>query len=118
MESDLFKLEGGKPTLLGTACAVCSHQWFPAINFGCERCGAHGADLVPCEFEGIGKIHSWVEVPEGESRFVLATVQLQEGPVVGGIIEDQGQLAIGNRVEAFGIKIDGKDVIRFRRHDG
>jgi len=117
VNTPLFKLEGDIPKLLGTECTACHYRWFPAITFGCERCGAHGNDLVPREYDGIGRILSCVEVAEGEGSFVLAMIELEDGPVLGGIIDETEAPSIGDRIEAYGSKVDGKEVIRFRRSD-
>ncbi|MBT4088183.1 MAG: hypothetical protein HN580_18935 [Deltaproteobacteria bacterium] len=117
MKTSLFKLEGDIPKLLGTECTSCHYRWFPAITFGCERCGAHGHDLASREFDGIGRILSCVEVAEGEGSFTLALIELKDGPVLGGIIDGSEALSIGDRIEAYGSEVDGKEVIRFRRSD-
>ncbi len=117
MKTTLFKLEGDVPKLLGTECTACQYRWFPEITFGCERCGAHGPDLAAREFDGKGRILSCVEVAEGVGSFILALIELQDGPVLGGIIDGILSPAIGDRVEAYGLNSDGREVIRFRRCD-
>jgi uncharacterized OB-fold protein len=115
MKTPLFKLEGGILKLLGTECSACHYRWFPAIYYGCESCGAHGDDLTAREFDGIGRLLSRVEVAEGDGSFILAMIELQDGPVLGGIIDNVETTAIGDRLEAYGSKIDDQTVIRFRK---
>ena len=104
--------------MLGVECSVCHNRWFPNIKFGCERCGAYGDDLADREFDGIGRILSCVNVTEGESSFILAMIELEEGPVLGGIIDGTDLPSIGDRITAFGTQVDGEELIRFRRSDG
>ena len=118
MKTSLFKLERGVFQLLGAACNSCGYNWFPAIFYGCEKCGAHGQDLAPREFDGVGRLLSWVEVREGEGSFILAMIKLDAGPVVGGIVDDDATPSIGDKVEAYDLEIDAETVIRFRkRHE-
>jgi uncharacterized OB-fold protein len=117
MKAPIFKLEGDIPKLLGTVCTACHYRWFPNIKFGCERCGAHGDDLADREFDGEGQILSCVNVAEGEGSFILAMIELEDGPVLGGIIDETDLPSIGDRITAFGSQVDGKEVIRFRRSD-
>ena len=115
MKTPLFKLEGSIPKLLGTECSVCHYRWFPAVYHGCERCGAHGDDLTAREFDGIGRLLSRVEVREGGGSFTLAVIELQDGPVLGGIINELETPAIGDKVEAYGSADNGKEIVRFRK---
>jgi uncharacterized OB-fold protein len=115
MKSSLFRLAGDTPTLFGVECTACNYRWFPAVYYGCERCGAHGDELTAREFDGIGRLLSWVEVPEGDGSFILARIELQDGPVLGGIVDQTITPAIGDRVCAYASNVDGKAVIRFRK---
>jgi uncharacterized OB-fold protein len=118
MKKPLFRLDNGSPRLLGTECKSCRHRWFPALSFGCERCGAHGEELIDREFNGTGRLLSRVEVAEETGSYTLAMIQLDDGPVLGGIIEDPDTPSAGDRLEAFGTTIDDKPGIRFRRCSG
>jgi len=118
MKKPLFKTDNGTLLLLGTECKSCRHRWFPALSFGCERCGAYGEELIDKEFRGTGRLLSRVEVAEGTSNFTLAMIRLDDGPVLGCIIEDPDTPSAGDLLEAFGTTIDGKPGIRFRRVDG
>jgi uncharacterized OB-fold protein len=115
MKKPLFKLEGGIPRLLGAECTACHYRWFPAIYHGCERCGAHGDDLAAREFDGTGRLLSRVDVAEGDGSFTLAVIELQDGPVLGGIVEGAETPGIGDKVVAYGSIADGKEIIRFRK---
>lgn len=118
MKNPLFRLDGNTPLLAGTECKSCRHRWFPAVSFGCERCGAFGTDLISREFSGEGRLLSQVTVNEGDNSFILAMIELTDGPVLGGIIEGQDSPAIGDPLEAFGTEINGTIEIRFRRRNG
>src|SRR5210317_1027787 len=115
MKSPLFKLEEGIPKLKGATCKYCGFKWFPAVFYGCERCGAYGKDLAPTAFEGVGRVLSQADVKEGEGRFNLALIELDAGPVLGGIVDAAAVLSIGEKVEAYDLKIDAETVIRFRK---
>ncbi len=114
---DIFKIVNGVPELLGSECTLCDYRWFPAAEFGCERCGAHGDNLVERLLSANGILLSCVKVPEGEIGFILASIKLDEGPVLRGIIESDETVAIGDKVEAFETEADGEKVIRFRKRN-
>ena len=115
MKAPLFKLEGSMPKLLGATCKSCGYNWFPAIFYGCEKCGAHGKDLAPREFDGLGRLLSRVEVREGEGSFILAMIELDAGPVLGGIVDDHAIPSIGDKVEAYDLEENAETVLRFRK---
>jgi uncharacterized OB-fold protein len=115
MKQEIYRLEKDIPKLLGTECTACQFRWFPAVHFGCEQCGAYGEDLKSKVFSGIGSVLSCVDVADGEGSFVLASIELDVGPVLRGIIEATGSTVIGEKVEAFVANINGEDAIRFRK---
>ena len=73
--------------LRGVRCRLCGRTAFPAQDFGCERCGAHGRDLEPAELSGRGTVLALVTVHEHPDPAVptpatIAGIQLAEGPVL------------------------------------
>lgn len=91
--------------LAGSACENCQTSYFPTRKF-CPKCRRKGK-IVQKQFCGRGKIYSFTEVADGpagfelESPYVLAIVELDEGPKltaqVVGISEKD--VKIGDRVE-------------------
>lgn len=108
-----FDARSNGPVVRGTHCLNCDYRWFPPNAFGCERCGAFGERLEVVEFRGRGRLVSFAFVPDGEAGFVLASIALDDGPVVRGILvpSDDGEPRIGDRVEAY---LDEAEAIRFR----
>lgn len=75
-----------RPALLGGKCR-CGYIFFPWQAYGCERCGRAGDALTPVALTGRGVVESSALVrlhasPDREAPFVVATVRLEEGPVV------------------------------------
>ena len=70
-----------------------------------------GAHTV-VHFQGVGRLLSQVEVREGEGSFNLALIELEAGPVLGGIIDDAATPSIGDKVEAYDLKIDAETALR------
>lgn len=70
--------------LVGTKCLTCGTHFFPPRDF-CPKCRRKG-EIVEHKMKGIGKIHSYtiVRVPqegfELETPYILAIVELEEGP--------------------------------------
>jgi len=103
--------------LAGSRCENCKTNYFPTRKL-CPKCRRRGK-IVPKQFLGKGKIYSFTEVSDGpagfelESPYVLAIIELAEGPrltaqVVGVCEKD---VKIGDEVEMVFRKIfeDGKD---------
>lgn len=78
-------------------------------HYGCEQCGADKEWLKGYELRGTGTLlaAAMVHMHKGENRrapFVVASVRLDEGPVVRTLLEhspEQPTPAPGARVEAF-----------------
>jgi uncharacterized OB-fold protein len=114
----LFSIEGESVTLFGTECARCHHRWFPPLLFGCEKCGAYGEDLLPCDLSGNGQILSFTTVPDADGgTYTLAQLALDDGPAIRAIIDEPGpeELSIGDSVEAVGVKEGDELNISFRK---
>jgi len=115
---ELFRVEQGEIVLLGTECTKCKHRWFPALYFGCEQCGAYGADLVPLDLSCDGRILSFTTVPEsGGGTFTLAQVELGDGPAIRAVIDEPGteDLHIGDLVTAVAQGEGEEWTVRFRK---
>lgn len=91
--------------LIGTKCGNCETVFFPP-RYVCPKCRRIGK-LEPYQLKGKGKIvsHTVVHVPpngfEIQTPYVLAIVELKEGPRVTGQITDcnPGDVKIGDEVE-------------------
>jgi len=91
--------------LLGSFCENCQTAFFPNRKF-CPKCRRKGK-ISPKQFSGRGKIYSFTSVSSGpagfelEAPYVLAIVELEEGPkitaqIVGAREQD---VKIGDCVE-------------------
>jgi uncharacterized OB-fold protein len=52
----LLRLDGQRPTLMGSRCTQCGEQYFPAAR-GCTRCSA--TELEACDLGREGRLWSW-----------------------------------------------------------
>lgn len=92
--------------LLGTRCEVCGKTYFPLRKI-CPNCRRHGKP-VTVKFSGKGKIFTYtvIRAPSEEfkaySPYVVAIIQLKEGPKVTSQITDcrLEEVYIGMPVEA------------------
>ncbi len=92
--------------LMGSKCETCGSTFFPTTNV-CPNCRRKGK-LVPIEFSGRGTVFSYTVIHaapkmlEEFTPYVLALVQLQEGPKVLSQVVDcnMEQLKVGMEVEA------------------
>ena len=91
--------------LEGTKCNTCNTPFFPPRKV-CPKC-RRKSKIVPFVFSGKGKVYSFTEIsvpPKGLERqipYVLAIIELDEGPRVTGQIVDARyeDIKIGDRVE-------------------
>ena len=91
--------------LLGSNCENCGSSYFPQTEV-CPKCRRKGR-LTPIEFSGKGTIYSYSILHSGSPFFenstpyVLALVQLEEGPkVMSHIVDcDHDKVRIGMEVE-------------------
>jgi hypothetical protein len=78
--------------LIGSKCEVCNTHYFPMRNI-CVKCRRKGK-IVEHKFSGKGQVYSYtlVNVPpsgfEIEAPYVLAIVQLDEGPKLTAQVVD------------------------------
>lgn len=111
----LFSIKDRTPFILGTECTKCHYSWFPPLFHGCERCGAYGTDLVSREFSAKGRLVSFASIYEAKDQsFILATIELNDGPVLQGILKHAETLVVGDSVEAYAVNQNEEAVLRFR----
>jgi len=113
--SQLFALEDDIPMLLGVECSRCHLTWFPRVLLGCERCGSYGDDLTPRTFSSAGRLISSAEIKQVDGQyFTLASIALEDGPVIRAILDDEVPVSINDTVRASVIE-DG-DELAIRLH--
>jgi len=86
----------GQVVLLGGRC-TCGYVFFPLQQFGCERCGRHGAALTPVALRGVGTLlaTAMVHMHADKRRtapFVIGTVALDDGPIVRTLLTESPPL--------------------------
>ncbi|MCX8195404.1 MAG: Zn-ribbon domain-containing OB-fold protein [Candidatus Micrarchaeota archaeon] len=97
--------------LLGSRCENCKSNYFPARKF-CPKCRRKGK-ISQRQFSGKGRIYSFTEVSAGpagfelETPYILAIVELEEGPRLTAQIVGArpSEISIGEEVEAVFRKI-------------
>lgn len=97
--------------LSGSACENCKTNYFPTRKI-CPKCRRKGK-VVLRQFSGKGKVYSFTEVSSGpagfelESPYVLAIVELAEGPRITAQVVGIGEkdVKIGDSVEMIFRKI-------------
>jgi uncharacterized OB-fold protein len=100
-------------------CTACGRLRFPPMP-GCPYCGARGYERE--DVSGTGGIYSFVRVHraltpsmEGEVPYVVAVVELDEGPRMIGRVDapDVMAVAIGDRVQPRFVDHDAWTELRF-----
>lgn len=92
--------------MLGTKCVACNTCFFPKRNV-CPRCRRKGK-IEEMQYAGRGSIYSFTEIHaapagfEDQVPYVLAIVELEEGPKLTAQIVDAHlrDVKIGDRVES------------------
>lgn len=92
--------------LIGTKCNTCNTSYFPT-RIVCHKCRRKGK-IEKCEFKGKGKIYSFTEISsapagfEEQAPYVLAIIELEEGPrLTAQIVDVKGSdVKIGDTVES------------------
>lgn len=99
--------------LEGTECIVCGEKFFPPRKVcpGCRRRGK----IAPFAFSGKGEVYSYSVVyspPAGfeeQVPYTIVLIKLDEGAMTLGQLVDNGDVRIGDRVEAVFRKIQQDD---------
>lgn len=107
--------------LIGTKCKNCDLLFFPPRSI-CPKCRRIG-EMENFQFSGKGKIVTYTKIREplegfeDQSPYVVAIVELEEGPRISGQITDANfeDIEIGKKVEAIFRRVneDGKEGIIF-----
>ena len=77
----------GGVRIFGQRCRQCGRVAFPRQAYGCETCGAFGADLVDEDLEATGALASFAQVhrhpgKDIDAPFVMAEIRLTSGPLL------------------------------------
>ncbi len=92
------------PSIVGHRCLRCRRTAFPPDPYGCEQCGADAEQLEPIPLSASGTIGAVVTVhrhhnPRPETPFTVATIVLDDGPVLKGRLDgDISEARVGARV--------------------
>lgn len=104
-EPQLYSVdEAGVPALYGVRDST-GHVSFPVQSFGSERTGEHGADLQTVALSGLGTVQAMATVHLHHGRdiaapFTVASIALDEGPLIRAVLVDPETIAGGSRVRA------------------
>jgi uncharacterized protein len=99
-QPDLYASRSGDTVhLLGMACRRCGHVAFPRQRYGCEKCGASGADLTDVELDAAGTLASYATVHMHQAKsiaapFVIGEIKLHSGPTVRATMVEASDLAM------------------------
>ncbi|MBY8863398.1 hypothetical protein K7711_43505 [Nocardia sp. CA2R105] len=112
--------DAGKPTLLG-ARDTAGNVTFPYQTFGSEHTGDHGPDLTQVGFAGTGTVLATTKVfghpaQDRDSAFTVASIVLDEGPMIRGVLSAGTAAHIGDKVRAITCPVtrDGTEVAELR----
>jgi uncharacterized OB-fold protein len=116
LKLDLYAESEGRVTLKGGRCSACGHVFFPMQTRGCEKCGAHGNQLIGADLGGSGVLAAAavVHVHAGKSRtapFVMGTIDLDSGPRIRTLLADapDAESRVGSIVTAVLVDTAGPD---------
>jgi uncharacterized OB-fold protein len=87
--------------LIGWACLQCGQRGLPRQRFGCERCGAPGAEISESGISARGVLRSWASVERHAVwpvPFLLGEVELDDGPIVHSFLSSETAWEPGMRV--------------------
>lgn len=106
----------GRAWLQGVRCDACGLVAFPKQDYGCIRCGAHGAALREEQIAAEGTLTSFAVVRNHQSHavpFTLGEIQLSAGPVVRALLAEAEPHAPGERYVGREIDDGGKPALEF-----
>ncbi len=114
--ASLWRKIGARYNLAGNECKNCGVSYFPP-RIVCRKCGRN-TKMVDKKFRGDGEIISFtkIRVPpdtfKDEAPYIVAVIQLEEGPKVEGhILETGKKVDIGTKVKVVFRKmyVDGEE---------
>jgi uncharacterized protein len=87
----IWRNRNARYALVGSACEACGARWFPPVDV-CRSC--REPRVVPYRFRGRGEVYSHATVRQapngfaGRVPYVVALVQLEEGPLIATQLTD------------------------------
>ncbi|MBD8870779.1 Zn-ribbon domain-containing OB-fold protein [Nocardioides donggukensis] len=114
-QPDLYQVdESGEPTLIGLKDSSGSVS-FPFQIYGSEHNGDVGEKISPVPLAGTGTVSAVVDVhipvdPALGFPYRLASVVLDEGPMIRSVLVDAPDVTIGSRVRAVTVPVTRDDV--------
>ena len=114
-DDSLFSTSDGAVVLHGVHCARCGATLFPPQHYGCERCGAHGDELVDATIAARGSLHSFSTVylhARVPTPFQMAEVLTGPQAIVRARL-DHPAAEIGAAVVAELRSEDGQEILVF-----
>ncbi len=89
--------------IVGHRCRSCGRVAFPPDPYACEQCGADGSELDEVELAASGEIRAVATVhrhhrPEPPTPFTVATIVLDDGVSLKGVLTDGPGAEVGARV--------------------
>ncbi|WP_141014681.1 Zn-ribbon domain-containing OB-fold protein [Nocardioides sambongensis] len=106
--------DSGVPTLTGLRDSA-GNVSFPFQDYGSEANGDHGDAITRVVLAGAGTISAVTDVhvhpdPAVPTPYRLASVVLDEGPVVRAVLVDAAEASIGTRVRAITVPATRDDI--------
>lgn len=104
-EPQLYSVDdSGRPELIAVRDSS-GHVSFPAQTYGSEHSGEHGVDLQRIALSGLGTVQATavVHVHHGAdigAPFTIASIALDEGPLIRGVLTVPATATAGSRVRA------------------
>ncbi|MEM5516453.1 OB-fold domain-containing protein [Henriciella sp. AS95] len=122
----LYDDEEMPPRLKGQRCGSCDRVAFPPNPYGCETCGAFGAQVEEQLLAGKGRLLAFVTTHHANQRdisvpYTIASIALEDGPVVRALMNTptDSALKVNDAVESVLVGRqaptgDAVDELRFR----
>ncbi|MWA01600.1 hypothetical protein F8568_014690 [Actinomadura sp. LD22] len=112
--TSIVDLDAEPPRLRGGTCRVCGLVFFPFQTYGCEQCGAYGDALQPSPLKGHGTVRATTVVhrhadPRRPAPFSVVQVDLDEGPMVRGVVAEGVELEVGASAQLVKVADAGDD---------
>ncbi|MBT0566837.1 OB-fold domain-containing protein [Williamsia sp. CHRR-6] len=114
-QPELYSVDdSGTPVLKGLTDPD-GNVFFPFQQYGSEATGAYGDQLTAIDLAGTGTVTARAEVHHHPSAdiptpFTVAAIELDEGPLIRGVLADGVTASVGDRVQAITVVVDRGEV--------
>lgn len=104
-EPQLYSVDSSGTPVLTAVRDSTGHVSYPAQPYGSERTGEHGAALQTIALSGLGTVQATAVVhmhhgADITAPFTVASIALDEGPLVRGVLTSPNGVGVGSRVRA------------------